>query len=512
MLSYSASHTRFFSLSSVDFSNTMSQQQLAPDLKSIFQGPEMADSESCNLWRSIFVEDIPEQAKAKDVLNIVTAGVVEHVRYLPHKGCAFISFLDHLSATHFYADFIMDPKPILGRTVRLGWAQAPVLPKRILDAVLYDNACRNVYLGMLPPDITDQKLCEQMGQFGEIENVRILPENSIAFVHFMSIRSALKAVHTLRRDPEWSERKVAFGKDRCFNISRLKKQGALLYLGLAPNNAQLLTEYSPQVIATALTHQATATVSVASLSGGGPANVGNRCIYLGGLHKDTQIDEICNATRGGMLESIRYLSERHICFVRFADPTAAAYFFAMWNIHRLYIHSKFVKVSWGKNCGPLSSEISEAIARGATRNVFLGGVSPYTTHEQIYAEFSRFGIIEQINVLPERNCAFVNFTDVGVAIQTVEWARSHPTYSKLRVRYGKDRCANQPWILQQIQGQFHIPILLQYLQAHSHNGMFMYPPLSTLRLQATVPGQARASSASPEEYSEQTPEDPSDDE
>lgn len=508
---HSAPSTLFFLRSMADFTNTIFPPT-SFDLENMSHRPEVGDPDPCSLWRSIFVEDIPEQANAKDVLKIVTAGVVEHVRYLPHKSCAFISFLDHLSATHFYADFIMEPKTVLGQPVRLGWAQAPALPTRILEAVVNDNACRNVYLGMLPSDVTEEELREELGRFGDIESVRILPENSIAFVHFLSISSAMRAVHELPETPKWVERKVAFGKDRCFNITRLKKQGAMLYLGLAPNNTQLLAEYSPQVIATALAHQATAAVSVASISGGGPANVGNRCIYLGGLHPDTKIDEICNATRGGILESIRYMSERHICFVRFADPTAAAHFFAMWNLHRLYIHSKYVKVNWGKNSGALSPELSEAFAHGATRNVFLGDVSPFTTHEQIHADFSRFGTIEQINFLSRKNCAFVNFTDVSYAMQTVQWAKSHPTYSKLRVRYGKDRCANQPRILQQIQGPFQVPILLQYLQAHSHNGTFLYPPLSTLRLQATIPGQARLSTTGTEDMSDHTLEDASDDE
>lgn len=35
-------------------------------------------------------------------------------------------------------------------------------------------------------------------------------------------------------------------------------------------------------------------------------------IYVGNLHPETSLDELCNAIRGGMLAQIRYMPEKHI--------------------------------------------------------------------------------------------------------------------------------------------------------------------------------------------------------
>lgn len=43
-----------------------------------------------------------------------------------------------------------------------------------------------------------------------------------------------------------------------------------------------------------------------------------------------------------------------------------------------------------------------------------------------------------------RNCAFVNFTNVSNAIKAIDGIKVKPEYQNLRVAHGKDRCANPP--------------------------------------------------------------------
>jgi len=42
----------------------------------------------------------------------------------------------------------------------------------------------------------------------------------------------------------------------------------------------------------------------------------NRTIYLGNIHPETTAEDLCNAIRGGVLQSIRYMQDKHIavCF------------------------------------------------------------------------------------------------------------------------------------------------------------------------------------------------------
>ena len=38
----------------------------------------------------------------------------------------------------------------------------------------------------------------------------------------------------------------------------------------------------------------------------------NWTIYLGNIHPETIAEDLCNAIRGGALQSIRYMQDRHI--------------------------------------------------------------------------------------------------------------------------------------------------------------------------------------------------------
>lgn len=49
---------------------------------------------------------------------------------------------------------------------------------------------------------------------------------------------------------------------------------------------------------------------------GAAATGANRTVYLGNIHPETTVEEMCNTIRGGALQSVRYLADKHIA-VRF---------------------------------------------------------------------------------------------------------------------------------------------------------------------------------------------------
>jgi RNA recognition motif-containing protein len=57
--------------------------------------------------RTVYLGNIPAETTAEEILNHVRSGQIESVRLLPDKNCAFISFLDSSSATHFHSDAIL---------------------------------------------------------------------------------------------------------------------------------------------------------------------------------------------------------------------------------------------------------------------------------------------------------------------------------------------------------------------------------------------------------------------
>ncbi|KAL1991204.1 hypothetical protein VTN49DRAFT_5708 [Thermomyces lanuginosus] len=394
--------------------------------------------------RTVYLGNIPPETSAEEILNHVRSGQIESVRLLPDKNCAFISFLDSSSATHFHSDAILKKLAIKGNDIKIGWGKPSQVPTSVAVAVQQSGASRNVYLGGLPEDITEDELREDLGKFGPIDTVKIVREKNIGFVHFLSISNAIKAVQQLPQEPKWQPpRRVFYGKDRCAYVSKTQQQNAAQYLGIAPGYAHLLNSADRDLISNALAQQSIAAAAVAT-SAGGVNNLGNRTIYLGNIHPETTIEEICNVVRGGLLHHIRYIPDKHICFVTFVDPTSAASFYALSNLQGLMIHNRRLKIGWGKHSGALPPAIALAVSGGASRNVYIGNLDESWTEERLRQDFSEYGEIELVNTLREKNCAFVNFTNIANAIKAIEGMRNREEYKRFKINFGKDRCGNPP--------------------------------------------------------------------
>ncbi|QSZ28921.1 hypothetical protein DSL72_003428 [Monilinia vaccinii-corymbosi] len=401
--------------------------------------------------RTVYLGNIPPETSAEEILGHVRSGQIESVRLLPDKNCAFISFLDGSSATHFHSDAILKKLAIRGQDIKVGWGKPSQVPTSVALAVQQSGASRNVYLGNLGEEVTEDELREDLAKFGPIDTVKIVREKAIGFVHFLSIGNAIKAVSQLPQEAKWqSPRRVYYGKDRCAYVSKTQQQNAAQYLGIAPGYAHVLNGADRDLISNALAQQSVAAAAVATTAGG-INNLGNRTVYLGNIHPETTIEEICNVVRGGLLHHIRYIPDKHICFVTFIDPTSAASFYALSNLQGLMIHNRRLKIGWGKHSGALPAAIALAVSGGASRNVYIGNLDESWTEERLRQDFAEYGDIELVNTLREKSCAFVNFTNIANAIKAIEAIRGKEEYRRFKVNFGKDRCGNPPRQVQQSQ-------------------------------------------------------------
>ncbi|RMD44677.1 hypothetical protein DV735_g456, partial [Chaetothyriales sp. CBS 134920] len=394
--------------------------------------------------RTVYLGNIPQDTSAEELLSHVRSGQIESVRMLPDKNCAFVSFLDSSSATHFHSDAILKKLNVKGQDIKVGWGKPSAVPTSVALAVQQAGASRNVYLGNLPDDITEEEIREDLSKYGPIDTIKMVREKNIGFVHFLSISNAIKAVAQLPQEPKWQPpRRVFYGKDRCAYVSKTQQQNAAQYLGIAPGYAHVLNGADRDLISNALAQQSVAAAAVATTAGG-VNNLGNRTIYLGNIHPETTIEEICNVVRGGLLHHIRYIPDKHICFVTFIDPTSAASFYALSNLQGLMIHNRRLKIGWGKHSGPLPPAIALAVSGGASRNVYIGNLDESWSEERLRQDFSEYGEIELVNTLREKSCAFVNFTNIANAIKAIEGMRGREEYKRFKINFGKDRCGNPP--------------------------------------------------------------------
>jgi len=294
--------------------------------------------------------------------------------------------------------------------------------------------------------MTEEQLRDDLSRFGLIDQVKIVRDKNIGFVHFLSISIATKVVNTLPTEPVWAGKRVNYGKDRCAYIPKSQQAAAQQAQAAA---AQSLVAQSASTLSPASGFSPFGGYSQAAFS---PVDAlagvqgMNRTVYLGNIHPETTTEDLCNAIRGGVLQSIRYMQDKHIAFVTFVDPAAAFTFYQVAAYQGLNLNNRRLKIGWGKNSGALPPTLALAVHSGATRNVYIGNIEDFETFtdDRLKRDFGEYGDIELVNFLKEKNCAFVNFTNIANAIKAIEGIKNKPEYANLRIAHGKDRCANPP--------------------------------------------------------------------
>ncbi|KZO92272.1 hypothetical protein CALVIDRAFT_487858 [Calocera viscosa TUFC12733] len=413
--------------------------------------------------RTVYIGNLPSAGTVDELLSLVrSTGPIESVRLLPEKNCAFVSFLDAPTALGFFNDASVKKLQLHGMELKIGWGKATPVPPSVGAAVMQYNASRNVYLGGLDDYVTEEMLRDDLGRFGPIDQIKILKDKNVGFVHFLSVQSAIKAVSQLSSEPNWQGKRVNYGKDRCTYVPK-GQQGKMLGPGGTMQNGMQPQQLIPAAtLAAAVNMGQNIPFNPAGAAqqqfmqvpgqmspfagGGGGAAPNMRTVYLGNIHPDTTAEDLCNAVRGGVLQSIRYMKDKHIAFVTFIDPAAALGFFNIASIQGLSVNNRRLKIGWGKSSNPLPPALAVAVQGGATRNVYVGNIDDWEkwSEERLKRDFGEFGDIELINSLREKNCAWVNFTNISSAMKAIEAMRIRPEYAHLRVSYGKDRCANPP--------------------------------------------------------------------
>ncbi|KAG9293537.1 hypothetical protein G9A89_005540 [Geosiphon pyriformis] len=170
-------------------------------------------------------------------------------------------------------------------------------------------------------------------------------------------------------------------------------------------------------------------------------NSTGRTVYLGNIPADVPADEILNQVKVGPIESVRILLDKNCAFISFMDGTAAAAFYHDASTRKLMIHGQELKVGWGKP-SPVPPNVQVAVStQNASRNVYLGNLDDSITEAVLREDLSKFGAIDTIKIVREKNIGFVHFLTISSAVKAVQTLPQEPKYTNKKVNYGKDRCA-----------------------------------------------------------------------
>jgi RNA recognition motif-containing protein len=412
--------------------------------------------------RTVYIGNIPDDASADELLNLVRFGPIESVKILSDKSCVFISFLDGSTAAAFYADAAVKKLALRGQELRIGWGRESNVPTAVAIAVNYNQATRNVFIGNLNDEDTEQTLRDDLARFGDIDQIKIVRDKNIAFVHFLSISVAMKVVNSLPREAGYKAKRVGFGKDRCAYVPRAQQAAVRQAVAQATAAVQA---HSGQLGGNAFNYGFgynpasgfdqngfnSPGVNGFTTTGGGagyvdPSQMNNRSIYLGNISGETSVEELCNNIRGGVLESIKVLPDKKCAFVMFVDPAAALSFYRHSEQNPITIAGRRLRIGWGKALTPVSPKLLADVQQGASRNVYIGQITDFDAFnaDKLRADFSEYGDIELINFFKEKHAAYVNFTSIEAAQKAITAIKQKDDYASLRIAHGKDRCGYPP--------------------------------------------------------------------
>ncbi|KAH3766823.1 rna binding protein jsn1 [Pelomyxa schiedti] len=164
----------------------------------------------------------------------------------------------------------------------------------------------------------------------------------------------------------------------------------------------------------------------------------SRSLWVGSLHPETTDDELRSTFSSfGLIDSVKLLPQKNCCFIKFEDiPSCIRAYHAMQG-HS--IHGQPVKLGWGK-----ADPSDDKVPPPPCKNLWVGNVHPDATEEELQQIFHPFGQIERIRVLPTKNCAFVNFASVEMAIVAKSKMQGKMCHGlPLKINFGKDLTTSQ---------------------------------------------------------------------
>ncbi|KAI9220084.1 hypothetical protein BC828DRAFT_415968 [Blastocladiella britannica] len=428
--------------------------------------------------RTLWLGNVPPTVGLDMVLDQVHGGALEVARLLPSKSCCFLTFLSGTDAAAFVAAHTAHrhgghgdsdghgggrPLMINGVEIVVRWGKSDPVPiPPHLAMALSAGASRNVYLAGVPLGTSPQDLAADLGQYGDIEHVRIMPpreghNGAIAFVHFTSIHAAILCVQNLAAaNQRYAGRRISYGKDRCAGYppqhhhqhqqSSLSSRdgggrgGGAVGSGhrhYQPQQQQQQQQYqhyqgaaygaaptsSSTTAAAAATGSAAASSASASGSATAPAIASAAAADINS-YADSYTPHTATTTAPPRRRSDAPTNNNNQGhghghdFAIVADPT-----FAISN-----------------NLTYWSPETSARLNPDNNRTVYIGGLVPEAIPEDV-CNVVRAGLVERIQwMLPAKQCCFVTFVDARAATLFFRIAMDHGVLisgKKVKVDWGR---------------------------------------------------------------------------
>lgn len=117
--------------------------------------------------RTVYVGNIPLGVSLSQVLDFITIGLVESVKMVESKRCAFISFLEEAPTRTFFEQSRKKASKFAGQCAKIGWGDPTPIQESITDAV-NRGANRCIFVGGVENSQTIQGLRDEFVSLGRL--------------------------------------------------------------------------------------------------------------------------------------------------------------------------------------------------------------------------------------------------------------------------------------------------------------------------------------------------------
>ncbi|KAI8373581.1 hypothetical protein EDC96DRAFT_498858 [Choanephora cucurbitarum] len=194
------------------------------------QGQQTPKEEQPNQYQ-VFVGDLAPEITDENLTqafgqfgSLVNAHVMRDTMTGNPRGFGFVTYREKAEADQAIAS--MNGELLGSRNIRVNWAtqkgQSDTPPPRPGQQLPYETVVQqtpsyvtSVYVGNLPPNVSDADLVQPFQRFGFIQEVKLQADKGFAFVKYDTHQNAANAiVHLQGININGREAKLSWGKDR----------------------------------------------------------------------------------------------------------------------------------------------------------------------------------------------------------------------------------------------------------------------------------------------------------
>ncbi|KAM0684195.1 hypothetical protein MDAP_000935 [Mitosporidium daphniae] len=169
--------------------------------------------------RAIYLRNITEATKHVEIFDLIKYGPVDEVKLLSGKILSFFDFYSKSSR--------IIPSPSVHLKVAFAKSSSPASLNIQVSINSVSPATRVAYVGGLEESrLNGAYLMDKFSSYGSIESVRIIKEKKMAFIHFLTVASAIKPISLLGSSSPvslgLSGSKICYGK-HLFSVSSARQ-------------------------------------------------------------------------------------------------------------------------------------------------------------------------------------------------------------------------------------------------------------------------------------------------